>query len=141
MFGIGQGFFLSSVLGLPWFVLYFLVAAAVMALFALIYTRITPHDEFALIREGNLAASIGFAGALVGFAIPLAKAVTQAVSIPDMLVWALAALLVQLLVYRVVRVIIPDLADRISKSDMAAGVTLGAAALASGMLNAASMSL
>jgi putative membrane protein len=141
MFGIGQGQFFSSLLGLPWFALYFLVAAGVMAIFALIYTRITPHDEFALIRAGNLAASVGFAGALVGFSIPLAKAISQAVSIPDMLVWALAALLVQLLVYRCVRFIIPDLAAKIAAGELSAGVTLGAAALASGMINAASMSL
>ena len=141
MFQLGQGHFFSSLLGLPWFVLYFAVAAAVMVLFVAVYIRTTAHREIELIREGNLAAAVALGGAIAGFAIPLAKSVAQAVSVPDMLIWSFAAFLVQLLVFRVVRLAIPDLSARIDDGNVAAGAFLGASALASGMLNAAAMSL
>ncbi|NYS41933.1 DUF350 domain-containing protein, partial [Pseudomonas syringae pv. actinidiae] len=40
------------------FVMYILVAAILFALFQFIYSRITPHKEFALIRENNGAAAL-----------------------------------------------------------------------------------
>ena len=47
---------LSSLIGIPNFLLYMVVGAALLALFLYVYTRITPHDEFALIRQGNWTA-------------------------------------------------------------------------------------
>lgn len=44
------------------FAVYILVAAALFALFQFIYTRVTPHKEFALIREGNSAAAVALGG-------------------------------------------------------------------------------
>lgn len=141
MFQAGSGTFLSSLSGLPWFVLYFLVSSAVLAVFVILYVKLTNHDEVALIRDGNVSAALGLGGTLIGFVIPLAKAVQQSVSIPDMLVWAFAAALVQLLVYVVVRRFVPDLSQRIESGNVAAGAFLGAAAIGTGLLNAAAMSL
>lgn len=137
----GQGVVLASVAGLPWFALYFAVAAAVLVLFIAVYIRTTAHREIELIREGNVAAALALSGAVVGFAIPLGKSVAQAVSVPDMLIWSFAAFLVQLLVFRVVQMAIPDLSAKIESGNVAAGAFLGASALASGMLNASAMSL
>ena len=52
----------------------------------------TPHPEFTLIRQGNVAAAISLGGAIVGYTVPLAKAVSQSESISDLLVWGGVAL-------------------------------------------------
>jgi putative membrane protein len=137
----GQGVVVASLAGLPWFALYFAVAAAVLVLFITVYIRTTAHREIELIRQGNVAAALALSGAIIGFAIPLGKSVAQAVSVPDMLIWSFAALLVQLLVFRAVKLAIPDLSAQIENNNIAAGAFLGASALAVGMLNASAMSL
>ena len=59
---------LSSLSGLPAFLIYFVLAIALLFMFTLMYTWITPHNELELIRANNAAAAIAFGGALVGFA-------------------------------------------------------------------------
>ncbi len=54
---------LASIAGLPSFVSFFVLAILLLLLFARIYSWLTPHDEFALIRANNTAAAIAFAGA------------------------------------------------------------------------------
>jgi putative membrane protein len=132
---------LTSLLGVPNFLLYMVVGAALLALFMLVYVKITAHDELALIREGNLTASVALSGTMIGFVIPLAKAIAQAVSIPDMLIWGLAAFVVQLLAYVVIRTMVPGLTAKIESNTLAAGTLLAAGSIASGMLNAAAMTL
>ena len=58
----------------------------------------------------------------------------------DMLLWSVIALVVQLIVYVIVRLIIPNIARDIQDNRIAAGLFLGAVALATGILSAASMS-
>lgn len=132
---------LTSLLGVPNFLLYMVVGAALLALFMLVYVKVTAHDELALIREGNLTASVALSGTMIGFVIPLAKAIAQAVSIPDMLIWGIAAFVVQLLAYGIIRVMVPGLTAKIESNTLAAGTLLAAGSIASGMLNAAAMTL
>ena len=86
-----------------------------MVSFTALYLRITEHDEIALMREGNVAAALALAGTMIGFAIPLARTITQSASLLDMLIWALVALVVQILVYLLVRLVFRDLSARIAK--------------------------
>jgi putative membrane protein len=141
MFEIEGRMFAGMFGGLPHFILYFLVAAALLTIFVLVYIRLTTHDEIGLIRAGNVAAAVALGGSLIGFVLPLAKAVEQAVSIPDMLIWGLAAFVVQLLAYLVCRFMVPDLSSRVASGQLAAGITVAAVSLGAGLLNAASMSL
>lgn len=131
----------ASLTGLVPFLQYFAVGLVLTALFAAIYMKLTAHDEIALIREGNLAAALAFGGNLAGFSIPLDKAIAQASSIPDCIVWAVVALIVQLLVYLGVKTLIPGLSKKIEDGNVAAAAFLGIAAFVGGMLNAASMTL
>ena len=57
------------------------------------------------------------------------------------LIWGLAAFVVQLIAFMLIRVLIPDLSARIQSNTLAAGTLLAAGSIASGMLNAAAMSL
>ncbi|MED5523317.1 DUF350 domain-containing protein [Gallaecimonas pentaromativorans] len=121
------------------FVGYFALAAGMLLVFVWIYTWVTPHDEFALIRQNNVAASLAFGGALVGFAIPMASAVANSQSWVDGAIWGLVALVVQLLTFKVLQRLLADLPARISQGEAAAGIFTGLASVAVGLLNAACM--
>lgn len=125
--------------GLPAFGAYFGLALLLLGLFVLIYVRATPYRELTLIGAGNSAAAASLGGALVGFAIPVASAVENSVSLLDMLLWASVALVVQLLAYVLARMLVPTLARNIQAGEVASGVFLGALAIAIGLLNAAAM--
>ncbi len=73
--------------GLSAFCTYFFIGIAMVAGFLFIYTRITPHNEWQLIKNDNLAAALAFSGSILGYIIPLSSAAVNAVSIPDYLVW------------------------------------------------------
>lgn len=125
--------------GLPAFLLYFVVGVGLIAAFAVIYLRLTAHDEIALIRAGNLAAAIALGGNLVGFAVPLEKAIAQASSIPDCVLWAVAAMIIQFAAYGLARLLIPELSRKIEQDDLPAAAILAVIAVISGTLAAASM--
>jgi putative membrane protein len=125
--------------GLPAFVIYFSAGLAIMAVFAVLYVQITAHQEFALIRDGNVAAVPAFLGAMVGFAMPLTAAMRFSVNVLDFVIWAVIAAAVQIAAYFFGRAMMPSVSDRIVKGEIAAGVWLGGVALVFGMLNSTSM--
>ena len=55
--------FQSFATGLPFLILHFFVTLAMLACGVVLYTLTTPHKDFALVKEGNLAASISLSGA------------------------------------------------------------------------------
>lgn len=118
---------------------YFFIGVAMVLCFLFIYTRITAHDEWQLIKEDNAAASLAFSGTLLGYIVPLSSAAINSVSIPDYLLWGAVALVVQLLVYGGVRLYMPKLSEKITRNSVSAGVFMGSAALAGGIFNAACM--
>lgn len=129
----------QSLAGLPAFLLYFSLAMALLALFIAVYVAVTPYRELTLIREGNAAAAISLGGAVVGFVLPLARAVTQSVSALDLVVWGLVALVVQVVVFFVVGKLVPRFAEAIKEGRTSAAILLAALAIGVGLLNAASM--
>ena len=129
----------TSLTGLPEFLIYFTVATVLVALYLALYTLATMHNEFALIRQNVISAATALGFSLVGFALPLASAIVHANSIVDCLVWGLVALAVQILVYWLVRLVMPNLSQRVAAGEMAAALFLGAASLSAGIINAAAM--
>ena len=132
---------LETLAGLPAFLTYFCVAAAVVIGYIYIYTWITPHDEFELIRKNVPGAAISLGVSLLGFSLPVASAIAHAANIVDCVVWSLIALAVQIVAFYVVKIPIPDLSKRIAQGELAAAIWLGLASLAAGVLSAASMAL
>ena len=126
-------------IGLSAFCTYFFIGVAMVAMFLFIYTRITPHNEWQLIKNDNLAAALAFSGSILGYIIPLSSAAINAVSVPDYLTLGVIALVVQLLVYGSVRLYMPKLSEKIINRNLAAGMFMGTAALAGGIFNAACM--
>jgi putative membrane protein len=130
---------LQSLAGLPAFLVYFCTALVAVSAYLLVYTRVTPHDEFLLIRDNNPAAAIALGLSLVGFALPLVSAIAHSSNVWDCLIWGVVALIVQIIVYYIVKIPVPKLSQRIAGGELAAAIWLGLASLAAGALNAASM--
>ena len=114
-------------------------AVVLTLVYVVIYMWVTPHPEIKLIRENNLAASLAFAGSLVGFCLPLASAIANSIALVDCVVWGAIALVVQIAIFFFVRLPIPKISERIENGETASGLWLGTASLAGGILNAASM--
>jgi putative membrane protein len=130
---------LQSLAGLPAFLVYFCTALVAVILYLFVYTRITPHDEFKLIRDNVPGAAISLGLSLLGFTLPVVSAMTHAANVIDCLIWSAIALIVQIIVYFIVRIPVPDLSKRIAAGELAPAIWLGLSSLAAGALNAASM--
>lgn len=130
---------LAATAGLGSFLVYFLAALGLVAAYLAIYGLATKHNEFALIRQNVVSAALAHGLSLIGFALPLSSAVVYAQSVADIVVWGLVATVVQVVVYFLVRLAVPRLPERIAADELSAALFLGAASLAAGIINAASM--
>jgi putative membrane protein len=130
---------LQSLAGLPAFLVYFCTAILSVVVYLLVYTRITPHDEFKLIRDNDPAAAIALGLSLLGFTLPLVSAIAHSANIVDCLIWGLVALIVQVIVYYIIKIPVPNLSAKIAAGEMAPAIWLGLSSLAAGALNAACM--
>jgi putative membrane protein len=131
--------FATYLQGLPAFLAYFGTSIAMTVLFVVVYVRLTPHREFALIKANNVAAALALGGALLGFILPLASAMANSVSLVDFMLWGVVAFVVQAVAHLAKRLVIADLPARIAHGEVAAGVFAGVVSLGVGVLNAASM--
>jgi putative membrane protein len=129
----------SSLSGLPAFLLYFCVSLIVATAYLYTYTRITAHDEFQLIEKNVPGAAISLGLSLLGFAMPVASAVAHAANVIDCIIWSVIALIVQVIIYYLVRIPVPDLSKRIAAGELAPAIWLGLASVTGGLLSAASM--
>jgi putative membrane protein len=130
----------QSLAGLPAFLIYLIVASVLVGAYLLIYTWITHHNEFELVRANNTSAAISLGMSLIGFALPVTASIGHADSVIDLTIWGMVALVVQIAVYYLVRIPVPDLSQRIENGEIAPAIWLGTASVTAGMLNAASMS-
>lgn len=122
------------------FILAFGLAALLLAVFKRLYQMSTPYDEARLIREGNTAAAVALGGAIIGFALPLASALTQTADPVEFAAWAVLAGVIQILASLLVRrVIVRDMVERIEANNLASALYLAATSVGVGLLNAASM--
>ena len=129
----------ASLSGFADFLIFFVVALALVSLYLALYTLATAHNEFALIRGNVISAAVALGLSLIGFVLPLASAIVHAQSVLDCLAWGLVALVVQILAYWLVRLLMPNLSERIAGGEMASALFLGTASLAAGIINAAAM--
>jgi putative membrane protein len=127
--------------GLLAFAVYFTGAVGFCAVFCLVYSRVTRHDEFALIvEEHNASAAIAFGGSLLGFVIALAGAIHHTGSIPEFVTWGAVALVTQIIAYGLARLAHPGLSQAIEMNALAAAFWVAAVSISAGILSAACMS-
>lgn len=122
----------------------FLIAFAAAGIFTfafkMIYQWVTPYHEASLIREGNTAAAITLGGALVGYILPLASALSHTVSLPEFAAWAALAGVIQIVVFVFIsRVAFRNFVARIEAGEIAAAVYMASLSIGVGLLNAACM--
>jgi len=125
------------------FLLFLLTAIAVVILFLYLYAKVTPYDDYKLIfEENNLAASIGFGGAILGLSIPLYSALISSVSYFDFIIWAIVAMLLQLaFAYAVTkRQGKFSFTQKIQDNNVSIGILMAFLSISIGLLNAGSMS-
>lgn len=132
----------ESLSGLAPFLIYVGLSVGLIATYAAVYMMATAHDELGLIRRNNVAAAIAFAGSMIGYTLPLAIAAQHSATLLVFLVWGCVAIVVQVAIYWFFRLLmLRDVSARIEKGEVAAGILLGAASLAGGIVDAAAMAL
>jgi putative membrane protein len=125
--------------GFPIMVMHLVVSLLLLAAGAAVYVMLTPWREIALIREGNPAAAVAFAGVLVGLAIPLAVSMSVSNSVCDIAIWGVATVVLQLLAFRVVDMLLTGLPQRIKDGEVSAAVVLVGAKLATALIMSAAL--
>jgi putative membrane protein len=119
---------------------YIVSSFALMGLFVLIYTAITPHREVELIRSGNLAAALSLGGAALGFSLTLSSSIQHNATFTLFLLWALGALAVQVVTYLAMAKTLGNVSQAIADDNRAMGALMGTISLAAGIVNAACLS-
>ena len=122
------------------YVIHLAIAATLMLIFFVIYTKITPFDEVLLIRQGNNAAMLSLGGALIGFSLTVASCIIHTSNYREFAAWAAGALVVQVLAYAVTAKLLRMSKDHIESGNTAYGGLLGAISLSVGAINAACIS-
>ena len=125
--------------GLPIFMVHSAVSLAILIIGVWFYMLLTKHDEAALIQEGNVAAALSLGGAIIGLALPLAFSLAASVSLWDLLIWGVIALVLQLIAYRVVDMVLKDVSARIEAGEMSTAVMLVSVKLATAFINSAAI--
>ncbi|WP_404471889.1 DUF350 domain-containing protein [Vreelandella venusta] len=129
--------------GLPSFIAYLVTAIVLLTAFMYCYSRMTPHHEWTLIREGNAAAAAAYGGSILGFTIPLYSAMAHSINFIDFVLWGIVAFIVQLATFFAVKLFLrkqgESLSQHITEGHNAYGILMASVAIAVGLLNAASM--
>lgn len=125
--------------GFPTTVAHLGVTLGLLAAGAVIYALLTPWKEITLIREGNAAAAVAFAGVLVGLAVPLAVSLSVSTSVRDITIWGVATVVLQLLAFRIVDLLLTGLPQRIREGEISAAVLLVGAKLSTALILAAAL--
>ncbi|MGP8304550.1 DUF350 domain-containing protein [Vibrio sp. YIC-376] len=127
--------------GFPNFLLYFSVSIVFVLAFKFVYIKLTPYDEWHLIKEEqNTAAAVALSGAFLGYCLAISGTAKNSVSIIDFMVWGVVALLAQLIAFGIVRfILMPKVSEQIENNELPAGIVLAAVSVSVGLLNAACM--
>ena len=125
--------------GLPIFMLHGGTAILMLIVGAFIYSKVTPWNELDLIMEGNTAAAVSFSGAILGIAIPLAAALSSSISIWEIVVWGSVAIILQITVFLILDLVLPNLSEQIKANKIAAGIFIASNKIALALMNAAAV--
>ena len=130
----------SFLSGIPFLLTHFGVTIVMLVVGAIIYIKITSHDEMALIRDGNNAAAVSLSGAILGLAIPLAFCMANSVNVYDIVIWGLVTLVIQLVTFWIIDLWLRDLSRKIEDGQVGTAILLASVKLAVASINAAAIS-
>ncbi len=132
--------FQSFISGFPLLMAHSATAFVILVLGVRFYMLITPHEEMALIRGGNAAASLTLGGTILGIAIPLAFVLAFSFSVLDIVLWGIVTVLLQLVAYFIIDMLLRNFSQRIEQGDIAAAILSVSIKLSSAAINAAAVS-
>jgi len=130
----------SVLAGLPVLLAQLAATTGIFIVGLIIYFSLTPYRELKLIRQNNVAAAIVVVGEMLALAVPLGAMLAHSVSVPDILLWGVVAIILQLIAAAAVALVLRQLPAAIERGDVAPALVLAAAQLSAGILNAAAMS-
>lgn len=119
---------------------YLLLSLVLLGLFVRIYLWITPYDDLAGIRAGNIAIGMSLCGAVLGFMLPLVSAAVHTKGLLEFLLWGLLASATQLLIYVAFARTSKTLVPALEEGNVAYAAVLATFAVTVGLINAASLS-
>lgn len=125
------------------FLSFFFTALVLVIIFLYLYAIVTPYDDYQLIFEdNNIAASLGFGGAIIGVSIPLYSALVHSVSYFDFAIWGAIAILIQLIFAFIFTRLSGKYSfkTKISEGVVPVGILMAFLSISIGLLNAGSMS-
>lgn len=129
--------------GFPAFAAYLAISLGMLVAFMAVYSLLTPHHEWTLMRQGNIAAAIAYGGTTIGFALPLYSAMANAMSLKDFMLWSVISAAVQIMTFFAIRIVLrlqnERLSNHISEGHLAYGILVACISIAAGILNAAAM--
>jgi putative membrane protein len=130
----------SVVIGFPVLLLQLAVTTGIFLAGLIIYFSLTPYRELKLLREGNVAAATVLAGEMLALAVPLAAMMAHSANVPDIVLWGVVTIVLQLIAAAAVAVLLRQLPAAIERGEVASALVVAAAQLSAGILNAAAMS-
>ncbi len=130
----------SVVSGFPVLIVQLAVTTGIFLAGLIIYFSLTPYRELRLLREGNVAAAIVLAGEMLALAVPLAAMMAHSANVPDIVLWGVVTIILQLIAAAAVAVVLRHLPSAIERGEIAPALVVAAAQLSAGILNAAAMS-
>ncbi len=122
------------------YAIYLIASAIMLGVFFVIYTRMTPFDEMALIHARNGAAALTLGGALIGFSLTIASGIIHNTSFIAFVFWSAGAMIVQVVVYAIATRLLHTVRPEIEAGNVAMGGFMGTISLVAGVINAACLS-
>ncbi|QDH83690.1 hypothetical protein [Achromobacter phage Motura] len=119
--------------------LYFFTSLAMLALFMVVYEKVTPYREWVEIKNGNTAAAIAFGGALIGFVLPLWSVIMSTHSVLEVIKWGFLVGAIQIVSFLVIHRL-RGFGDCVREGRVSSATFLAFASIAIGIINAASIS-
>ena len=125
------------------FLLYFGIGGAMLAVFTILYVRMTPFNEFEeILHRHRIGPAITLGCAMVGFALPIMSASLHGVSLLDFILWGVMAGIFQAIVFFVWYTVVAKNGiwdEIIQDRNNAAALLYGFFSIVVGLLNATSL--
>ncbi|MFC0561008.1 DUF350 domain-containing protein [Halalkalibacter alkalisediminis] len=125
------------------FLIYLAVSLVLFLIGTYIFKLFTPYSERAQIKNGNTAVALKLLGKMAGLVVVLQSAIRHSINLVDLAIWALVAIVVQIVLHLVVEYVFTrntNLAKEVEKGNVAVGLFLGGISVLVGMIVAAAIS-
>jgi putative membrane protein len=129
----------SLIAGFPVLLLHFSVALSLWLASTVIYFYLTPLKKLEMIKQGNVAVGIVGSSVCISLGLPLAFCLSGSINVWDIVIWSIPVLLIQILIFMVMRAFIQDLPAKIAGGNIALALLVASVRLTSAILLSAAI--